>query len=103
MPIATSDFLRQVFDFTNGAMKVGSQSDPATHAAVVTPADDAGLTIAARALFIGAGGDLKVTTTGGETVAFVGLTSGMILPVAVSKVFATGQAGTIASNIVALY
>ena len=41
--------------------------------------------------------------TGGETVAFVGLTAGMILPVAVSKVFATGQAGTIASNIVALW
>ena len=39
----------------------------------------------------------------GETVAFVGLTAGMILPVAVAKVFATGQAGTIASNIVALY
>ena len=79
------------------------QTIPATHVAVVTPSDAADLTNAARALFIGTGGDLKVTTTGGETVAFVGLTSGMILPVAVTKVFATGQAGTIASNIVALY
>ena len=78
-------------------------SDPAAHAAVVTPSDAADLAHAARALYIGTAGDLKVTTTGGETVAFVGLTAGMILPVAVSKVFATGQAGTIATNIVALW
>jgi len=43
------------------------------------------------------------TTIDGDTVEFRSLPSGSILPVSVKRVFATGQTGTIASAIVALY
>lgn len=76
---------------------------PSRGAAAVTPSDSADLGTAARALYVGVGGDLKVTTFDGNTVEFRNLTSGSILPVSVKKVFATGQTGTIASAIVALY
>jgi hypothetical protein len=75
---------------------------PASHAAVVTPSDSDDLSDAARGLYIGVAGDLKVTTVGGDIVEFRGLQGGSVLPVSVKKVFATGQTGTIASAILAL-
>lgn len=78
-------------------------TDPAHFAEAVTPSDSADLTYEARGLYIGTGGDLKVTTAGGSTVSFVGLPSGSILPVRIRRVFATGQPGAIATNIVALW
>ena len=78
-------------------------SNPAVNAAAVTPNDSTDLTTSARALYIGIGGDLKVTTIDGDTVEFRSLPSGSILPVSIKRVYATGQTGTIASAIVALY
>jgi hypothetical protein len=78
-------------------------ADPASGGKVVVPSDTVDLIKPARSLYIGTGGDLKVTTPDGSTLSFVGLGGGTILPVSVTRVFATGQAGAIAANIIALY
>ena len=52
-----------------------------------------------RSLYIGGGGDAKVTMSDGTSVAFVGLTAGSILPVRASQV----NTGATATNIVALF
>jgi hypothetical protein len=51
-------------------------------------------------LYIGTGGDLKVTMLGGQTVTFFNIANGAFLPIQVTKVWATG---TNASNIIALF
>lgn len=83
------------------AMKDASGYDaPASNAFAVTPADGSNLTRAARALFVGGAGDIKVDTLGGDTVTFTGVVAGSILPVRILKVYSTG---TTATNIVAVY
>jgi hypothetical protein len=73
---------------------------PAQHAADVVKSDSTDLANAARSLYIGNGGDIKVTTAGGDEITFGGVPSGSILPVRVTRVWSTG---TDASNIVALW
>ncbi len=51
-------------------------------------------------LYIGGDGDVKVTTTGGDDVTFIGLLAGTFFPVQVTRVWATG---TTATNIIALW
>ena len=83
------------------AMKDASGYDaPASNAFAVTPADGSNLTHAARALFVGGAGNIKVDTLGGDTVTFTGVVSGAILPVRILKVYSTD---TTATNIVAVY
>ena len=72
---------------------------PARDALAVTPSDSVNLGLAARALYIGSNGNVAVITRGGQTVTFVGIVAGTILPVRVSRVLSTG---TTAGNIVAL-
>lgn len=82
-------------------MKDASGYDaPASNAFVVTPADGSNLTHAARALFVGGAGDIRVDTLGGDTVTFASVLAGSILPVRVLKVYSTG---TTATNLVAVY
>lgn len=81
-------------DFT-GAWTLNS---PARHAAAVTPSDTVDLNTVS-VLYIGTAGNVVVITTAGETVTFVGLAAGTILPVWVKRVKATS---TTATNIVAL-
>lgn len=69
------------------------------HAAAVTPNDSADLTNAARLLFIGTGGNLKIDTTGGETVTLTNIAAGWHV-IAVARVYA---ADTTADNIVAFW
>lgn len=66
----------------------------------ITPSNDANLAREARAIFIGIGGNLKISTQYGNTVTFMNLVRGQILPVQVVKVWATG---TTASNLIALF
>lgn len=73
---------------------------PALHAAGVTPADGADMTISSRGLYVGGAGDLKVTMEGGETVTFPGVVAGTLLPIRVRRVFATG---TTATSILSLF
>ena len=81
--------------FEGYAVKLDS---PASHATEITPDNDNDLTNAARALYVGTSGDVKVTTVGGDTVTFIGVSG--LLPIRVARVFATG---TDASNIIAIW
>jgi hypothetical protein len=51
-------------------------------------------------LYVGAGGDLRVLTVGGDDVTFTAFPSGSFLPVNVLRVFSTN---TTATGIVALW
>ena len=74
-------------------------TEPAKNAAAVTPNDSTDLTNVARALYIGVAGDVKVDTLGGDTVTLTAVPVG-ILPISVTRVYATGTAAT---NITALW
>jgi len=76
-----------------------SFSGPATSGFAVTPSDTLDLQETARALYIGAGGDLSVAMATGETVLLKAVPQGAILPVRAIRVH---QSGTTASAIVAL-
>ena len=78
----------------------GGLESQARHAAAVTPDDGADLEPHARGLYVGAAGDVSVTTIGGDSVTFQGVPAGAVLPVLVARVSATG---TTASGIVALW
>lgn len=75
-------------------------SSPGENAFAVTPSDVDNFPISARAVYVGGTGDASVITVGGDTVTFVGLPTGSILPVRVIRVNATG---TTASDLVAIY
>jgi hypothetical protein len=66
----------------------------ATHSArtavAVTPSDTTDLEITVRALYVGGSGDVAVLMLGGQTVTFVGVAAGTILPICVTRVLATG-------------
>jgi hypothetical protein len=51
-------------------------------------------------LIVGTGGDVKVTTSGGDTVVLPSIGSGTLLPLRVRQVFSTG---TTASGIVSIW
>lgn len=70
-------------------------------AIAVTPNDGADLpTSPAKALYIGGAGAVKVNMIDGTTVTFSGVPVGTILPVIVTRVYATGTTATL---ILALY
>jgi hypothetical protein len=81
------------------ANKSGLDS-PAKNAFAVTPHDTNALTSDTRGIYIGGAGDMVLITSGGETVTFVGLPAGFILPVRANVIKATG---TTATSIVGLY
>lgn len=73
----------------------------ATRAVAVTPHDTNDLTDPAFALYVGAGGTVKVQPAGGDPVTFVGVPTGTVLPIrGIRRVYSTG---TSASSILALY
>jgi hypothetical protein len=72
---------------------------PASTVIAITPNDATILQDDLRGLYIGGAGNLAVITSGGQTVTFVGLAAGTILPVSVKRVLATG---TTATSILAL-
>jgi len=59
----------------------------------ITPADS-DLAQPARCLYVGVGGDVRVTTTQGNDVTFVGVSGGAVLPVSVKRVWATNTTAT---------
>lgn len=71
-------------------------------AVAVTPSDAADLpTSPAKGLWVGGAGAVKVTLINGNTVTFSGIPAGTLLPIVVTRVFATG--GTTATLMLALY
>ena len=84
-------------------MRVESLNDPFGGAFDITPDDDNNLTGGnggATNVYVGASGDLKVTTSLGDTVTFKSIPTGTLLPIRVLKVFSSG---TDASEIIGLY
>ena len=45
-------------------------------------------------IYVGVGGNVKVTTAQGDEVTFFGLLAGMVIPVQVLRVWATGTTAT---------
>lgn len=80
------------------AFRTANATVAAHGAASVTPSDSAEIAIT-RSLYIGTGGNLKVTMADGQDITFTAVSEG-IFPIQVIKVFSTN---TTASNIIALY
>ena len=84
------------------ADKFGNTTDgitaPAGWCVEITPAD-VDLDFVTRALYIGTAGDVKIITANGNTVTFVAVLGGSILPVRALQV----MAATGASNIIGMY
>jgi hypothetical protein len=75
-------------------------SDPATNAVLVSPNDSTDLTYVSRAVYVGTGGNMKVTMQDSGTVLFTGVPSGTTLPIRVSRIWSTT---TTASTIINLF
>ncbi|HET6916163.1 MAG TPA: hypothetical protein VFH56_08745 [Acidimicrobiales bacterium] len=76
-----------------------ARNDTAQMAEAVTP-NDTGSLSDTFGIYVGGPGNLKVDMVHSGTVTFVGVVAGTILPIQVSRVYATG---TTASNLIALY
>jgi len=75
-------------------------TSPAIDGENVTPSDSAALNNVTRAVYVGSGGALRAEFISGREVTFQALPTGAILPLRVSRIFATG---TTASGLVALW
>lgn len=82
-----------------GVYRSANATVAAHSAAAVTPSDATILPVT-RAIYVGGAGNLAVTMAeDGNAVTFVGVLAGMVYPLQVTQVLATG---TTATNIVAL-
>ena len=84
---------------TQPAYRTADATVSAFNAVAVTLSDSTVLA-PTRALYVGTGGNLKVTMAYGAEVTFTNVQSGSILPIQVTKVWSTGTA---ASAVIALY
>ena len=75
-------------------------SDPITRAAVVSPSDSTDLSVFCRGFMVGTAGNVKVTTTGGDTVILYSVVAGVIHGVQCSRIWSTG---TTAASITAVW
>ncbi len=73
---------------------------PAYQFASVTPDDDNDLSISARSLYVGSGGDISVLNSESSAVVFKNVPDGSFLPVNTTRVKATD---TTAQHIIAIY
>lgn len=89
MPAATDTFQ------SNGT----GMTSPCTSAEAVTPSDTVDLTNVSRAIWVGTAGNVSLITKAGQTVTFVGVQAGTLLPIRASRIRATS---TTASNMLAL-
>ena len=72
---------------------------PSAKAAGITPSDSADIE-ATRGVYTGISGDLKVDMLDGTTITFANLAAGIVHPLQVRRIYATG---TTAGDIIALY
>jgi len=75
-------------------------NSPAQDAFAVSKSDSANLAYFSRALYIGGGGNVAITTVKGTNVTFANVPAGAILPVRAQKVLDTGTTATL---IIGLY
>lgn len=72
----------------------------AAHGAAAVTLNDSTVLPISRSLYVGTGGNIKVTMADGQVVTFLNVVSGSILPIQTQVIWSTG---TTASNILALY
>lgn len=77
----------------------GLTPDSCAQSAISITKADSDLGHPVRCLFVGTGGNVRVTTITGQDVTFTGVATGTILPVSVKRVWSTN---TTASNIIGL-
>lgn len=68
-------------------------------AMAVTPSDTANLTNPS-VIYVGSGGNVKVTTASGDVVTFTGVLGGTVIPVQVTRVW---SGSTTATSMTAIY
>lgn len=73
-----------------GTLENSGKITPAEHAFVITPADGVNLPAPTRGVYVGSFGDLRVRMVDGADIMFVGLTAGIIHPLRIIQVWATG-------------
>jgi len=76
-----------------------SPDSPSVDQVSITPNDGADLLSPVSSLYVGVSGNVTLVGAKGNTVTFVGVPGGTILPVAVVRVLATG---TTATNLIGL-
>ncbi len=69
-------------------------TSPARDATAIVPDDGADLPAATRALYVGGSGDLQVQMVSGQTATFVNMQAGVVYPLRVARVMATGTTAT---------
>ncbi len=79
---------------------LGGVMGPANSGQVITPNDTQMLSQVTRGLYLGTGGDVALMLAGGDTLTFKNLAGGIIHPLRVAKVLATG---TTAQDIIGVY
>jgi hypothetical protein len=72
---------------------------PAYHAVKATP-DDEEMIPQTRGIYVGTAGNLAVEMASGEHITFINLAAGIIHPIQVRRVYATG---TDADDVIAIY
>jgi hypothetical protein len=77
-----------------------TQESPASTAGDIVPLDGVPLEALPRGVYIGGDGDLNCQLEGGNSVTFVGLKAGTILPI---RPVIVNSTGTTASQLVGLY
>lgn len=74
----------------------GDLASPAYHAAAVTPNDNTDLTFVTRAVYVGGAGNITVNMADGTAgIVFSAVPVGTVLPIAVSRIKATGTTATL--------
>lgn len=76
---------------------MSNRADPASSFRAIVPGPDA-LSTPTRAIYVGGSGDLTVEDARGQSVTFVGVDGGSILPIVATKVTAAT-----ATNLIALF
>jgi len=72
----------------------GGIGEPANHAETVVTSDAEDLATVTRGLWVGGAGNVAAVMLGGQTVTFVGVQAGTLLPIRVKRVLATGTTAT---------
>jgi hypothetical protein len=86
-----------IFDLWGGSQKIDG---PANNADEIVGDDNTDLAFATRQIYVGTGGDINMTTLGGQDVVFKNVPTGSMIAVRVKRLKATL---TTASNIVGMW
>lgn len=69
-------------------------TSPARAAFAITPADGVSFAAPARGLYVGTGGSIRVRMVSGDVVDFANAQGGMVYPLRVDQVMASGTSAT---------